>query len=189
MSRGLSGAVAAALDAPHVSWFVLVEMVLDSGTLRLAGTPFPVDWNGYTWLATWGLGAVEATTETDTEIRGLRFTLSGVPASAIATVLTEPVQGRAVTLRLAVLDANNVVQVDVNAWQGTLDTLTLDDGRPLATVSVTAEHRLARWAVPKLVRFSVEDQRRINPADKFFEHAAAMSEASLVWPGKEWFVR
>lgn len=99
MSRpGLTDQTAAAAASPHVAWFPLVQMDLDSGTLYLTGTPFDVDYNGITWTSLRGLGSLEKITETADEIAGLRFTLSGIPAAVVAEVQLERYQGRPCTV-------------------------------------------------------------------------------------------
>jgi hypothetical protein len=187
MSRGLAdAALATALSAAHVTQFLMIELQLDSGTLRIATTPFPVDYGGFTWFSSQNLGSIEPVMETASEQRGLTFTLGGVPPSIVSSVLNENVQGRAVKLLLAVLDGGTL-RVDTNAWSGLLDVLTLEDGTPTATVRVTAEHRLIAWREPQLVRHSDEDHKRLHPGDKFYEYAAEIAEATIVWPGKEFF--
>ena len=186
MSRSLDSNLANALAAAHVTHFMLVEMVLDSGTLRVATAPYDISYGGFTWLSVHAVGSIDTVTETSGEQRGLAFTLGGVPSTMISTVLTEHVQGRAVTLKLVVLDGATL-RVDESAWSGLLDTMSIDDGAPTATVRVTAEHRLIAWREPNLVRYSDEDQKRLAAGDKFFEYAAAISEATIVWPAKEFF--
>ena len=186
MSRSLDANLAAALAASHVTHFLLIEMVLDSGTLRMASAPYDIDYGGFTWQSVHALGNVESITETTADQRGLVFTLGGVPSSMVATVLTENVQGRAVKLRLVVLDGATL-RVDDNAWSGLLDVMSLEDGSPTATVRVTAEHRLIAWKEPNLLRVSDEDQKRLVPGDKFFEYGASIAEATIVWPAKEFF--
>lgn len=185
--RNLSPGFAPTMQAPHVTTFLLVELAFDSGTLYLAGLGFPVVWNGHTYLPTLGLSSVQAITETESEIQGLSFSISGVPEATIALIQTEQYQGRSVIVRQASIDADNVVQMDENVWQGDLDAIYLDDTAPTATITVTAEHKLANWSAPKLLRFSHEDQQTIAPGDLFFQFAAQMAEATIVWPNKTFF--
>ena len=182
--RTLDTTFAAALQAAHVEGFVLVDMYLDSGTVYVAGLPFAFDWAGHTYLPVMGLGTVREMIETDSEVQGLQFTLSGVPESSIALVAAEEVQGRRVTVRQAIIDGGTVYMDDA-VWEGTLDVMTIDDSGPSATVTVTAEHALASWAEPQQVLYSHEDQQLISAGDKFFEYAAQMATATLTWPGKE----
>lgn len=182
--RSLSAAVASALDAAHVTWFPLVELSLSSGTQYLCGAGHDVAWNGNTYLSLLGLGSIEPVVETDSEQPGLVFTISGVPQSTIALALTEDVQGRAVTLRMATLDSAGALQVDANAWQGLLDVLTSEDAAPTATVRVSAEHILIAWEEAAGLRMSDQDQQRLHPGDLFFEYQSSLVEATIVWPTK-----
>lgn len=186
--RSPGSGVTTAASAPHVIAFPLVQMDLDSGTLRLAGTPHDVIWNGATWIATLGIGGIEDIVETDTEVRGLSFWISGVTAEIIALALDEKFQGRPVTVRMAFVDASGSLQVDPNVWSGTLDIPTIDDGL-VPKVTITAEHRLAGWDRPKLLRYCTEDQKKIDPTDTFFTYAAQMAEATITWPNKAFFRR
>lgn len=187
MSRSISGAVSTAVNAAHVKVFPLVEMALDSGTVYVCGAAHDVVYNSNTYQALYGLGSIEPIEETDSMVAGLAFTLSGVPSSIIATTLATEVQGRACVVRMAFIDSSNALQVDTNVWTGYLDQMTLEDGAPTATVRVTAEHRLVRWDTPRPWRFSNEDQQIISAGDGFFKWSAAIAEATLVWPNREWF--
>lgn len=186
-ARGLDTDFAAAMQASHVDGFLLCEMALDSGTIYVVGLAFEVTWNGNTYLPVLGLGTVQEILETDSEVDGLTFTLAGVQESSIAIVLSEQVQGRSVVMRQVALKPDGTVMVDPLLWQGELDTMTLDDSGPTAVVTVTAEHKLAAWAEPNLLRYSDEDQQKLHPGDRFFQFAAAMAEATIVWPNKTFF--
>lgn len=178
--RSITTAMQAALDAGYVQWFPLVFMDLDSGPLYVCGAPFDVEWDGNTYSTLHGMGSIEPITETDTRQSGLAFVLSGVPESAIATVLTEHVQGRPVVVRLAVV-ADGALHVDPNVWSGQLDVLEFSDGES-PQVRVTAEHHLIAWEEPAGLMFSDADQQRLHPGDLFFANTASLVEATIVWP-------
>lgn len=187
MSRiSLPGGMAALLADAHVTWFVLLQLDLDSGTQYLTSTPFDVDYGGHTYVAAQGIGTVEPITETAGEVQGMTYTLSGVPSSAIAGVLTEPLQGRTATLRLAVLSGTTVT-VDPVVWQGALDVPTIEDDGATCTIRVTAEHALLGWQQPSGRLFSNEQQQADYSGDKFFEFAAGLADATIVWPGREFW--
>ena len=187
MTRGVLDAnLLAALNSAHVSSFVLIEMDFDSGMLYLTTAPHDVDWNSNTYTAMQGVGSIAPTVETDAGAQGLTFTLSGVPQSAIAGALTEDVQGRAVVIRLAVIDGTTL-RVDPNVWSGSLDVMSIADGTDSAVIQVTAEHALIAWQQPSGALFSDAEQQLRHPGDKFFEFAAQMAEATLVWPDKSFF--
>ena len=182
--RSLPTALASALQAGHVRWFPLVQMDLDGGPVRFCGAPCDVVYGGHTYATLHGLGTIEPIVETDTSQTGLAFTLSGAPSSALGIVLGEDIQGRAVTVRLAVVDDSGALHVDDAAWQGLLDVMTFEDGRQ-PVVRVTAEHHLIAWDEPSGLTFSDADQRVLHPGDKFFEYTASLVDATIYWPTKE----
>lgn len=190
MSRtGLAPEFVTAVAQPHVTMLLLIELYLDGGTQYLASTPHDVVWSGNTYVAAQGIGTIEPTTETDTEARGLTFTLAAHGSANLAGAF-EDVQGRAVILRLGVVDettAPPTLRVDPNVWSGTLDVTTIDDNPAAPVIRVTAEHSMLAWQQPPGHLFSHQQQQVVDPTDLFFEHAAALSEATIVWPDKSFF--
>ena len=179
-----------AVQREHVTWFWLAELQLQSGALRLAGLDFDVEWGGHTWTGARGMGSIAPIEETPNVITGLQLTLSGVTEAHIASVLAEPIQGRPVIIRLAVLNSTTeppALAVDPNVWQGLLDVQRYNEAG--ATVTVTAENRLVEWDRPRLLRYSDADHRRLWPNDGFFKLAAAMAEREIVIFSKEALAR
>lgn len=186
--RNLTAGFEANITADHVTSIVLVTLDLDSGVQYLTDAPHDIDWNGHTWSSLFGIGTVSEITETDSEIPNLVFTISGVPQSLIALALTEHVQGRACEVLLATL-SGTTLSVDPDVWKGALDVMTIQRNGGEATITVTAEHPLARWDQPNLLRFSHEDQQRLYPGDMFFEYAEKMADATITWPAAAFFRR
>lgn len=184
--RDLPSGFATNIAQPHVISIVLVQMDFDGGTVYMTDAPHDVVWDGHTWLSMFGIGSVSDITETDGEVNGLQFTLSGVPTSSIALALTEDIQDRPVKLMLATL-SGTTLSVDENAWVGKLDVMTIGLDSNMAQIVVTAEHPLARWDQPNLLRFSHQDQQRLHPGDRFFEFAERMADVTITWPAKEFF--
>lgn len=183
-------AFADAVQREHITWFWLAELQLLSGTVRLAGLDFDVEWGGETWIGARGLGSIAPIEETPNVVTGLQLTLAGVTEAHIATVLAEPIQGQPVIIRLAVLDPTTEppgLAVDPNVWQGLLDVQRFNEAA--ATITVTAENRLVEWDRPRLLRYSDADQRRVWPSDGFFKLAASMAEREIVIFSKEALAR
>lgn len=187
MSRGVSAGFNTATAAPHVVQFPLVEMQLATGTLYICGAAHDVAWNGNLYLSARGLGQIEQIEENESEIRGLAFVLQGVTPDIIALAMSDQSQGRPVIVRMVVLNGTTL-EVDANVWTGRVDLMQIVDGAEPA-VRVTAEHRLVAWQNPQPVRFSDADQQRLFPGDRFFEHAEATANATLVWPSRQFFER
>lgn len=189
MSRTLDPTFVTATRQPHVTMLVLVELYLDAGTQYLTSTPHDVTYDGHTYVAAQGIGTIEPTTETDTEARGLTFTLSAVGSANLAGAFEE-IQGRKVIVRLGIVDASTdppTLRVDPNVWQGALDVTTIDDTPDAPVIRVTAEHAMLAWQQPSGQLFSDADQRVVDSGDAFFQYAAEMAEATLVWPDKSFF--
>lgn len=178
-ARGLTPELAATLQLAFVPEFALLQLDFDSGTVRLAGTDFNIEWDGYIWLAARQIGTIDTLTETADGVEGLRFTMSGVSDESLADVQQEQYQGRAVTVLWCFLDGSTL-HVDPTAWQGRLDVPEIDLEATTATISVTAEHRMADWQRPRQLMFNHADQQRIDPMDDFFLDLEAMDNADIV---------
>lgn len=183
-ARGLTPELVATLDLPHVPDFAMLKMEFDSQTLYLVSLDHDVDYDGQVWTRARGIGSIEPVTETADSIEGLRFTLSGVGDEAIAEAQQEKYQGRAVTVLWGFLNGPNLY-VDPNAWQGKLDVPVIEFGATTATISVTAEHRMADWQRPRKILFNHADQQQIDPTDTFFLGIETMENAELVIFSKE----
>jgi hypothetical protein len=187
MSRtNIDAGTKAALQAAHVTMFVLLELGFDSGTVYLADLPFDITISGQVYTGAQGIGTIDVVTETDKEAKGLSFTLSGVPSAQVANVLNTNLQGRSCVMKLAVWDGATL-NIDPGVWSGVFDVQTLLDDVPTSTVRVTAEHLLIAWQQPRGNLSSNEDQQLLSPGDKFFEFAADVSTTTLVWPNKSFF--
>lgn len=187
MSRSnIDGNTLAALQAANVAMFVLVEFDFDSGRVYLCDLAFDVDWNGHTYQAAQGIGTIEPITETDSEARGIVLTLSAVNQASIAAALTEDVQGRECLIRLAIVDGSTL-RVDPNVWSGVLDFMSVEGSRDQPLIRVTAEHQMIAWKQPSGALFSDAEQQQRHAGDKFFEFAAQVAEATIVWPAASYF--
>lgn len=187
MSRSsIDAQTLAALAAANVSMFALVELDFDSGLVRLCDLPFDISWGGNTYSGAAGIGRIEQISETDAEARGLVLILSAVQQTAIAAALTEDVQGREVIIRMAVVDGTTL-RVDPVVWRGVMDVMALEDDGQQPIVRVTAEHQMIAWQQPSGALFSSEEQQARHAGDKFFEYAAQIAEATIVWPSAAFF--
>lgn len=166
---------------------VLVDMEL-SAPLRVSSWRHALQWQGRTYLGAGELGQVDATDETTEQARPLRFAINGLPSASVSLVLQEPVQGRTVSLYVAIFDPATHQVLDASLeWQGVIDTMSITEDGSTATVAVSAESAgldLLR-AVP--TRYTDVDQQRLFPGDRFFEFVTNQAEKSIVWPSAEFF--
>lgn len=187
MTRALSGGFAAALASARLQAFPLLELGFSSGTNYVCGLAHDVSYGGNTYVAGFGLINVAPISETAASAQGLQIQIAGAPSANLALALTERVQGRPCTLRMAVIDASGTLQVDANVWTGLMDTLAIDDSGDNPIVTLTAEHMLTVWERARPVRYTDAQQQALHPGDKCCEFVAALAEAQIVWPGKAFF--
>lgn len=193
MTRALTSAVAAAITQPSVGLVLFVEMLFDSGTLRVCSAGYPLSWNGQTWQGVGALGTIEEVREGESgEVTGLAFTLSGVPSTHLALALEEKYQGRVVNVYVGFLDlpTHAILADPVLEWSGRIDQMPIVDARDgNATVRVTAENELYDFARPAPLFWTDEDQRKLYPGDTGLRFAKQLSERTLTWPAAAFYRR
>lgn len=187
MTRALSTAFSTALQANRLAAFVLLDLGFSSGTDYVCTLAHDVIYNGNTYVASMGVLSVASVTETGGSVQGLQIQIAGAPQANLAIALSERVQGRPITMRLAVLDAAGALQVDTNVWSGLMDTMQIDDSGDQPIVTITAEHMLAVWERARPVRFTDAQQQALYPGDRCCEFVADLAERQIVWPGKAFF--
>lgn len=185
--RVLSTTAQAIIAGKLVPMVALIEMDLASGPLYLNTGSLDLVISGVTYYGSKGLGKVDPVTDTAAEVRGLSFELSGVPTAMIATALSEPVQGKPVRIKVAVLDPSTYQPVDVRQrWAGQLDVMSIDESSSGAVVKVSAEHAGIDLLRPITSLYSDTEQRRLYPGDVSLQYMADQAEMRIVWPSRDW---
>lgn len=181
--RTLSAPAQAALLRSPLPLAVLVEMDLTL-PLNLNTASIDLVQNGATYYGTKGLGKIEAIQDTPAEVKQLRFELSAVPSTMISLALQEPVQGKAVRIKLCIFDPDTYQVLDTRLrWSGLLDVFSIEDqAGGNATLQCTAEHAGIDLIRPTASYYSDSEQRRLNPGDFFFQFNADQVEQRIVWP-------
>jgi hypothetical protein len=183
----LSTAAQAVTLGTLVPLVALIEMDLASGPLYLNSGSLDLVVSGTTYYGTKGLGKVDPVTDTASEVRGLSFELSGISTAMLATALAEPVQGKAVRIKVAMLDPSTYQAVDVRQhWAGQLDLMTIDESNGSSVIKVNAEHAGIDLLRPLLSLYSDTEQRRLYPGDISLQYMADQVEMRIVWPSREW---
>lgn len=181
-NRPITPASEAALAATQVRALVFVEMDFSSGFLRMNNSAQNMDWNGLTWLGIGRVGSIDPVGEGVTlEARGLSFSISGIDPAHVSLALNEQYQGRACSMWFAPLNEDYSVIADpVLIFSGRMDVMDIDMGEN-ATITVSAESRLADWDRPRVRRYNSADQAITDPTDKFFEFVPQMVEKNIRW--------
>jgi hypothetical protein len=181
-NRPITGTSSTALAQSQVRAVVFVEMDFPDGFLRMNNSAQDMAWGGYTWLGIGRVGSIDPIGEGMTlEARGLRFSISGVQPDHIALALGQQYQGRSCKVWFAPLDESYTVLPDpVLIFNGRMDVMDIDMGTT-ATITVSAESRLADWDRPRVRRYNAADQAITDSADKGFEFVPQMVEKNLRW--------
>lgn len=185
--RTIGGSAQAVLNGGTAVVAMFVEMLLTS-PLRLNTSAMSISWNSQTWTGTGTLGAIEEIDDAPSDQKGLRFTLSGVPSAMLSVALSEPVRNKPCTLWLGILDPTTHAVLDaVQAWAGTLDTMTVTQTGETCTINVTAEHAGATFSRPKPLRYTDADQQRLYPGDTSLRFVTSQANHQDVWPAASFF--
>jgi hypothetical protein len=186
--RTLSSAALAALQRTPLPIAVLVEMDLASGQLYLNTASVDLTIGGTIYYGTKGLGKIDSVQDNPAEVKQLSFQLSGVPSTEIALVLTEPVQGKPVRVKVAIFspDTYQIIETEMR-WAGLLDVMAIEDSATTATIQVTAEHLGIDLIRPSGSLYSDAEQQRLHPGDPSLQFMADQVDVRVVWPAAAFF--
>lgn len=185
--RSLTTAGATALTGQVVVAAILVEMDLTQ-QLLLNTSSLALVINGLTYSGVGGLGQIDTITETPGDFPKVRFTMAGVQPTSIALALTEPVQGKAVRIKVALFNASSGAFIDSRLrYAGYLDVMSITDGQDSAVLSVTSESAMLDLLRPSGTYFNDADQQALNPGDLAFQYVNDQVESKIVWPSAAFF--
>ena len=182
MTRTLTPAAESTFESGNVPMLCFVLMDFPSGFLRVNNSAVIINWGGEDWYGVGRLGSIDQIEEGATlESRGLKFRISGVPQANISTALGQQYQGRDCKVWLAPLTSDYAGIADpVLTFSGRMDVMDIELGNT-ATITVSAESRLADWDRPRTRRYTHEDQQLDYPGDLGFEFVPQMVEKELRW--------
>lgn len=187
MTRGLSSAELAAAAGGHRQRAPLLEILFDSGPLRLAMWPWNIPVGGDTYIGTGALMSMRELTESEDSIEGMEFVMDGLDAAVLELAALEPYRGRIVRLLKAFVsaDTNLVVDTPKVAFIGRINSMPIEEKNDLCRVTLTAEHFEAELRRPAPMRLNSSDQQRLYPGDLGCDYVETMTEKQIVWPSAE----
>jgi hypothetical protein len=169
---------------------LLVDMPDLSTPLRLCTGRWALTWSSVTYTAVGRLGTVEAAQESAAGPKPLSLRLSGVPASMRSVALQENVQGKAVTVSLAIFDPETYQIADACLeWAGTLDVMDWADDGTTGVITVSAESAGVDLLRGVPVRYTHQDQQRLFSGDLGFQYVIDQGEKTITWPAASFFRR
>lgn len=182
MTRGRTGSQIAADTAPASGSATLIELLFDSGAVRLVDAQWPIVADGNTYLAGAGALSVKPHEENAEGPVGADMALAGLDAGIKALVFAEPYQGRIARLLTQVFDADDVpVGTPAADYIGRIRALTVTENPQDKTVTVSCEteHFDAEFEEPSDLRNTDAEQRRRYPTDLGCEHLASLVDRTI----------
>lgn len=163
----------------------------DSGVQYYTTHRNSIDWSGQTWLGAGKILSISEVKETSTlSANGLRFTLTGLNPAITQSMSVENIVNRICTMWFVGIDANNLVVGWAQEFQGFVDYAQTTISKGTATLTVTVEWRLINANRPNGRRNSHADHTAEFPGDDIFKFVAKVAtDASVIWPKKEFFMR
>jgi hypothetical protein len=182
MSRVFSSNFAAILDNPVMSPFLAVELLFDSGAVRLWTGLKDLSVGGYTYTGAGSLLGVSAVEETsEVAAKGANLTLSGIPSEIISLALNEDYQGRTAKVYFGLMNVTSGLPEMNQIFSGLMDQMNIEDTGQTLTVEVTVENRLIDLERARIRRYTSEDQKRLYPSDLGFDFVNDLQDKEIVW--------
>lgn len=179
MTRGRTTAQKAADIGSQAGRAILVEMLFDSGALRvaIAQRNFTVGADVYT--ATGAAFAMSNLRESADGFEGFELSLDGLDSAIEDIMAAEPYRGRIVRVLEQRFDADDVkVGTAQVQWIGRMRALSqrtvTTDGK--SEVTLQGEHFDAEFSQPQTIRFTDADQQRRYSGDLGGEYLAALQD-------------
>lgn len=178
MSRTVPSALLTALGQSQIEPYYAVEMLFDSGAVRL--------WTGYgertvesnTYTGAGSLINIEGLAEVaDLSAKSITVTLSGISSTILSAALQEPYQRRKCRVYFGEASVSDVVEV----FSGQLNTMQIEDSGETSTISVLVDSKLVELERAINRRYTSESQKSRYTGDTFFDYVSAIQDAEIVW--------
>lgn len=181
MARTLPAGMATALAQGSVTLFYAVEMLFDSGAIRLWTGYGDKAINGQTYTGAGTLLNIDGIAEVaDLTASGINVTLSGISASVISLALTEPYQGRVAKVYFGVEGVPTALEV----FSGLMDVMTIQHSGDSVRVNLSVESKLVTLQRPNSRRYTSANHKLRHPTDTFFDYVTSLQDKEIVWGRK-----
>jgi len=183
MTRGRSGAQITADKAASSGAAILIELLFDSGALRLVVGQWNIVVGADTYFATGGGLSVDPFSENANGLEGSQMSLAGLDAGIKALVFAEPYHGRIARMLEQRYDGDGVAvgapSVEFVGRMRAMNTSENPQDRK-HTVTVQCEHFDADFEEPSDLRNTEAEQKRRYPTDLSCEHLASLVDRVIV---------
>lgn len=181
MPRNFPSELIVALAQPECSPFYAVEMLFDSGAVRL--------WTGYdnrtidgeTYVGTGALLAIDGMEDSsDLSAKGATVTMSGLSAGVMSLALLEPYQGRRARILIGEQSVTGVGEV----FTGFMDEMPIQQSAESVTVNITIESKLVTLQRANVRRLTSANHKLRHPDDTFLDWVTQLADMEVAWGRK-----
>ena len=174
--RDISTALSNKLLGKDVDLFVAVELMFDSGALRVWSGIGDKSIGGQTYTGTGSLLSVGGIEESDgLSAPGASISLSGVDSSLVSLAIQEPYQNR--DCRILLGSEDDFFEI----FSGFMDVMIIEDNGETCIVNLTVESRLIILDRKVPLRYTQETQNSLYPGDTFFSTVASLQDKKVDW--------
>lgn len=174
--RDISTALSDKLLGKDVDLFVAVELMFDSGALRIWSGIGDKSIGGQTYTGTGSLLSVGGIEESDgLSAPGASISLSGVDSSLVSLAIQEPYQNR--DCRILLGSGDDFFEI----FSGFMDVMTIEDSGETCIINLTVESRLIILDRKVPLRYTQETQNSLYPGDTFFSTVASLQDKKVDW--------
>ena len=160
----------------EVDLFVAVELMFDSGALRIWSGIGDKSIGGQTYTGTGSLLSVGGIEESDDlSAPGASISLSGVDSSLVSLAIQEPYQNR--DCRILLGSGDDFFEI----FSGFMDVMTIEDSGETCIINLTVESRLIILDRRVPLRYTQETQNSLYPGDTFFSTVASLQDKKIDW--------
>lgn len=206
--RNIPAELASEIQSSHIQPAYLVELLFDTGTLRLWTGYGVLKWNGEEFFGGGNLISISDMDETqDIEAKGLVCTLNGIPSNIIALALSERSRGRKFRLYFATVETKSYIATEQDQgrieledgegyillenqliapnpyrlFSGLMDVIEISDNGSDAFVRLNVENNLIVGRRAKVSRYTKEEQRKLYPNDKGLDFINQLQDKEVTW--------
>lgn len=174
--RDISTALSDKFLGKEVDLFVAVELMFDSGALRIWSGIGDKSIGGQTYTGTGSLLSVGGIEESDgLSAPGASISLNGVDSSLVSLAIQEPYQNR--DCRILLGSGGDFFEI----FSGFMDVMTIEDNGETCIINLTVESRLIILDRKVPLRYTQETQNSLYPGDTFFSTVASLQDKKVDW--------
>lgn len=183
MARTLDSGFQTEIEADQLRPVRFFKAEFDSGDLNFWTGNREITFNSESYLGSGDLIAIEKIEETDQLIANkVSIKVNGIPSSLVSLALSEPYQGRPVTIWDGALSSDgSTIAGSVQIFKGFMDVMTITDTGEISVINIDAESELITLRNSKERKYTPEDQKAFFPNDKGLDFVPLIQDKELTF--------